>query len=228
MSAEALANHPFCRVPAVQTGVTPWASDPERASNRGLATCRLDSLLLQARVLLAKDSLCEANAHALVLLVERLAAYCYYFQRAVPPRRYVNQAAERLAFRFLLLDAIVSGLIPTGQRPSAAWWQRLAELTPHDSSRTAQGKHSRKSCHGGLARGFGGALGPSPRGNCSSPEVLYQSKYTSFCAQPPLHRFRRSYYDSWRGDCDGSGKSSQHGAGNGYSVVSICSKENLA
>lgn len=211
MSAEELANHPFCRMPPLQPGVVVRAFSLENASSRGFVPSHPRDLLRGVRELLAKESLCQQDADLLILLAEGLAAHCHYCERTPLATRHIDQAAGILGMRFLMFDAIIAAFTATNQQPLASWWQQFAGLVPHDISHTPQGKQDkspRESYYGHLSRRLSRALETLKKGFRLSKEEVYELKYKLFCTDRYPQRFRGAFFDPWRRDCAGSGKDS--------------------
>lgn len=195
-------DHPFSRLPGLNPGGVPKKFDPVRALYPGIASSQPGRLLVNIRELFAKASLSQQEADMLVEKTERLVAHCHYHQKAQASRTDSRRAADLLATRFLLLEAIVSAFIITGQHPSASWWRHFVAGVPHEvflvqSERLVYFKSRHKLLATALSRG----LAALKKGIRPNDKDVFKYKYMIFCLPRNSEVFNRPLYSPWRSDC---------------------------
>ncbi|CDI85900.1 hypothetical protein, conserved [Eimeria praecox] len=205
----AMLSHPFVRLPEplmLQSAIS--ASVDFKRAVTGPAGLRSALPYLQrAQELLLKERLLPIDLSELAEAAENLVRHGMHYEVQDVAQHHTYRAVERLAIRFLLLDAVVSALIVLGQTPDPALWERFTASIAHSAPFTTEriNYSPRANFFYSLAQDLSSAIRVLKTGRRPRPAELIKIKRMLFCMPSSPARFRSIEFELWRkGDASAS------------------------
>ncbi|CDI82701.1 hypothetical protein, conserved [Eimeria acervulina] len=198
--------HPFVHLPTLEVTVPPvfCSVDVKRAVSTYCGKRNPVPLLRKARRLLVQPCLGLAQIMELVGTVEDLITHAvsYAHHRCDVTKMIASRAAERLAFRFLILETVVSTLIVLHQTPDPSAWKQLTDAISHAVPTPTPRAYfaGRNRFFTTLAADLSSAIQILKTGRRPDPEDLLDIKLKLFCHKYSPPRLKEGDFDEWRAD----------------------------
>ncbi|KAL8425875.1 hypothetical protein Efla_007748 [Eimeria flavescens] len=215
--ASAYAQHPFFRLPLVNVPQQARPRVNTKLEPYGTLTSRqLHPLLHIARELLVKPALEKQDLIRLSAVVHELISYGYHYEVDSAAHKRATRACQVLGRRFLLLDAVLSGLQVLGDQPRGEWWETFAAAVSHDADEVRPEEPVRSpviNFNRRLMRKLVQALRVLKTGARLSAQETVTLKQMLLCSPLSPKAFLKSPWDLWRQDdrdFNGSGGLQKH------------------
>ncbi|CDJ58307.1 hypothetical protein EMWEY_00014970 [Eimeria maxima] len=201
-SRPARIEHPFVRLPKMLDNAAAPLVDLGRAVATRPGRRDVGRLLQAAHDLLVLPYLGGRHLNDLVHVVEELIENAVNHQRQDVSRLKTSRAVERLATRFLLMDAVVSAFLVLGQQVNSGHWKILTEAISHASPPVSKFglRVGRQSFNSYLCQKLSKAIVTLKTGARPHPVDLLDIKRMLFCSPLSPQRFKTPEFDSWRKD----------------------------
>ncbi|KAL8455635.1 hypothetical protein Emag_000565 [Eimeria magna] len=203
-----LDTHLYYRLPVLQPGLISEEFNARRAFSPGRIACP-HAHLLEVHRLLAQPVVTASEAVLIIKACEEIANFLLHKHRASVQEKKPSVAANRLARRYLSLEAIFCAIQVIGPPMRAeTWWRELLQFIPTDYQFSTKFL-ARKTRGARLAFRLSSALASLKHGIRPSMETTVQLKRDIFTCKDYEFGITHEKWDPWRKDDDGAEGSAQ-------------------
>ncbi|KAL8424237.1 hypothetical protein Efla_006435 [Eimeria flavescens] len=199
--------HPFYRLPRVNPvdqAAEPQRFIPTQAISFSLAYRRFHPLMQDVRALFRKPVLDAKDLDLLAFTIKQLMSYASQYEGLkVSGRGGLPHTCHALGRRYLMMDAVVSGLSLLGVTPEGTWWQRFTGAVCHEIDSRPGARSTRRAAalfNRRLVDKLSAALLVLKSGVRLSPQETVQLKQMLLCSPYSPSAFLEPRWNTWRQD----------------------------
>ncbi|CDI75310.1 hypothetical protein EPH_0004930 [Eimeria praecox] len=195
-------DHPFVRLPRTVTSTTlpGLMVDLRGAVNSSCGMREVVPLLRKAYELLSRSILLPGHMLELSQITKFLMMHAMHHQHTDLSQHQSSHAVVRLGVRFLVLNAVVSGLMVLGQVPDDELWGRFTAAISHAAPARPESNSGRPNLSLSRAQILSKALALLKTGKRPEPAELLKIKDMLFCLPSSPEFFKKDRFDQWRKD----------------------------